>query len=131
MDHHYRGSVTVQRLNVFKPVMIHNFLHSARLLRDVSRGFIEFCINGIKLNRERIRGYVERSLELVTALNQRIGYDQAAKLAHVALEENLSLRDANRKLGILPEDEFERLVRPEERFSGTIRRLYPAADGRA
>ena len=101
-------------LNVFKPVMIHNFLHSARLLTDVSHGFIEFCINGIKLNRQRIQGYVERSLELVTALNQRIGYDQAAKLAHIALEENLSLRDANRKLGILPEDEFERLVRPED-----------------
>jgi fumarate hydratase, class II len=101
-------------LNVFKPVMIHNLLHSAGLLTDVLHGFVEFCIKGIWLNRERIQGYVERSLELVTALNQRIGYDQAAKLAHAALEENLSLREANRKLGILPDEEFDRLVRPED-----------------
>jgi fumarate hydratase class II len=101
-------------LNVFKPVMIHNLLHSAGLLTDVLHGFVEFCIKGIRLNRERIQGYVERSLELVTALNQRIGYDQAAKLAHAALEENLSLREANRKLGILPDEEFDRLVRPED-----------------
>ncbi|MGI8742010.1 MAG: class II fumarate hydratase [Bryobacteraceae bacterium] len=100
-------------LNVFKPVMIHNFLHSARLLTDVVHGFIEFCINGIELNRGRIQGYVERSLELVTALNQRIGYDNAAKLSHLALERNLSVREANRELGFLPDEEFEKLVRPE------------------
>lgn len=100
-------------LNVFKPVMIHNFLHSARLLTDAVHGFIEFCINGIELNRSRIQGYVERSLELVTALNQRIGYDNAAKLSHTALEQNLSVREANRQLGFLPDDEFEKLVRPE------------------
>ena len=101
-------------LNVFKPVMIHNFIHSARLLTDVARGFVEFCIDGIQLNRERIARYVENSLELVTALNQRIGYDQAAKLAHYALEGNLSLREANRKLGVLPDEEFDALVRPED-----------------
>ncbi len=100
-------------LNVYKPVMIYNFLHSARLLTDVVHGFVDFCINGIELNRAKIRGYVERSLELVTALNQRIGYDKAAQLAHTALEGDLSLREANKKLGYLPEDEFENLVRPE------------------
>ncbi len=100
-------------LNVFKPVMIYNFLHSARLLTDVVQGFVEFCINGIELNRAKIKGYVERSLELVTALNQRIGYDKAAKLSHTALEGDLSLREANRQLGFLPEDDFETLVRPE------------------
>jgi fumarate hydratase class II len=100
-------------LNVFKPVMIYNFLQSARLLTDVVHGFVDFCIDGIELNRAKIRGYVERSLELVTALNQRIGYDKAAKLAHTALEGDLSLREANQQLGFLPEDEFETLVRPE------------------
>ena len=100
-------------LNVFKPVMIYNFLHSARLLTDVVHGFVEYCIDGIQLNRAKIQGYVERSLELVTALNQRIGYDKAAKLSHTALEGDLSLREANRQLGFLPEDEFDDLVRPE------------------
>src|ERR1700726_3891462 len=93
----FAGSQGNFELNVFKPVMIHNFIHSARLLTDVSRGFVEFCIDGIQLNRERIARNVENSLELVTALNQRIGYDQAARLSHHALEGNLSLREANRE----------------------------------
>jgi fumarate hydratase class II len=109
----FAGSQGNFELNVFKPVIIFNFLHSVRLLSDVLHGFVEFCVRGIALNRARIAAGVERSLMLVTALAPRIGYDKAAKLAHTALEHDLSLREANRKLGYLPDDEFTRLVRSE------------------
>ena len=109
----FAGSQGNFELNVFKPVIIFNFLHSVRLLSDAMRGFVEFCVEGIELNRARIAAGVERSLMLVTALAPRIGYDKAAKLAHAALEQDLSLREANHKLGFLPDEEFVRLVRPE------------------
>jgi fumarate hydratase class II len=106
----FAGSQGNFELNVFKPVMIFNFLHSLRLLADVCRSFAEHFVKGIRLNRERIAASVENSLMLVTALSPRIGYDKAAQLAHVAHEEGLSLRDANRKLGFISEEEFDRLV---------------------
>ncbi len=109
----FAGSQGNFELNVFKPVIIANFLHSTRLLTDVCRGFVEHCINGIGVNRKRIAENVERSLMLVTALTPHIGYDSAAKLAHFALEHDISLREANRKLALLPEADFDRLVRPE------------------
>jgi len=93
--------------------MIHNFLHSARLLTDTCRMFAEFCVEGMDANRERIQEYVENSLMLVTALNQHIGYDKAAKLAKHAHQQSLSLRDANRELGFLTDAEFETYLRPE------------------
>jgi len=99
-------------LNVFKPVIIFNFLHSVRLLSDVLHGFVEFCVKGIELNRARIAANVERSLMLVTALSPHIGYDKAAKLAHFAHEHDLSLREANQKLTFLSDQDFEKLVRP-------------------
>jgi fumarate hydratase, class II len=100
-------------LNVFKPVLIYNFLHSVTLLTDASRGFVEYMVNGIELDRAKIDSYVKNSLMLVTALNPKIGYDKAAKLAHTALEEGISLRDACVKLGYLTGEEFDALVRPE------------------
>jgi fumarate hydratase class II len=109
----FAGSQGNFELNVFKPVIIFNFLHSVRLLSDAMRGFVEFCVEGIELNRARIASSVERSLMLVTALTPRIGYDKAAKLAHFAHEHDLSLREANQKLGFLPDEEFVRLVRPD------------------
>jgi fumarate hydratase class II len=109
----FAGSQGNFELNVFKPVMIFNFLHSVRLLADVCHGFTEYCICGIEVNRRRIAEYVENSLMLVTALSPRIGYDRAARLAHTAHVEGLSLREANRKLGYLSEEEFDRLLRPE------------------
>jgi fumarate hydratase, class II len=109
----FAGSQGNFELNVFKPVIIFNFLHSTRLLTDVCHGFVEFCLRGMEWNRRRIAEYVERSLMLVTALSPHIGYDKAAKLAHTALEQDLSLREANRKLGYLTDEDFERLVRPE------------------
>src|SRR4051812_22081678 len=80
----FAGSQGNFELNVFKPVMIYNFLHSVRLLADVCHGFAAYCVRGIELNRPRIAGFVENSLMLVTALSPRIGYDKAAQLAHVA-----------------------------------------------
>ncbi len=109
----FAGSQGNFELNVFKPVIIHNFLQSVRLLSDVSHGFVDYCINGIELDRARIATNVERSLMLVTALSPVIGYDKAAKLAHLAHVEGSSLREANTKLGFLPDAEFVALVRPE------------------
>jgi fumarate hydratase class II len=100
-------------LNVFKPVIIHNFLHSVTLIRDACHGFVEYMVNGIELERAKIEYYVKNSLMLVTALNPRIGYDKAAKLAHTALEEGISLREACIQLGYLSGEEFDEIVRPE------------------
>jgi fumarate hydratase class II len=100
-------------LNVFKPVIIHNFLHSVTLIHDACHGFVEYMINGIELDRAKIEFYVKNSLMLVTALNPRIGYDKAAKLAHTALEADISLREACIQLGYLSGEEFDEIVRPE------------------
>jgi fumarate hydratase, class II len=108
------GSQGNFELNVFKPVLIHNFLHSVRLLSDGCRSFVEYCANGVELNLSRIQEYVRNSLMLVTALSPRIGYDKSAKIAHLAYHENLSLRDATLKLGFLSGEEFDKLVRPEQ-----------------
>jgi fumarate hydratase class II len=108
----FAGSQGNFELNVFKPVMIHNFLHSVRLLKDACRMFTEHCVNGIEINREQIDGYVNNSLMLVTALSPKIGYDKAAQVAHTAHHEHLSLKEACLKLGYLTADEFDRLVNP-------------------
>jgi fumarate hydratase, class II len=110
----FAGSQGNFELNVFKPVMIYNFLHSVTLITDACRGYVEYMINGIELNREQIDWYVNNSLMLVTALAPKIGYDKAAKVAHTAHVENSSLREAALKLGFLTEEEFDQLVRPEK-----------------
>jgi fumarate hydratase class II len=97
-------------LNVFKPVIIHNFLHSVRLLTDGCRSFREHCAEGIEPNRERIDHYVSNSLMLVTALNPHIGYDKAAQIAKKAHKEKTSLREAALALGFLTGEEFDRWV---------------------
>jgi fumarate hydratase class II len=101
-------------LNVFKPVIIHNFLQSVRLLADGMNSFNEHCAKGIEPNRDRIAELVDRSLMLVTALNPHIGYDKAAQIAKKAHKENLSLKEAALALGHLNEEEFGRWVVPEE-----------------
>jgi fumarate hydratase class II len=108
------------QLNVFKPLIIHNVLESARLLGDAARSFSERCIAGIEPNRDRIRELVERTLMLVTALNPVIGYDSAAKVAKKAFAEGISLREAALGLGLLSEDEFDRHVRPERMIGPNI-----------
>jgi fumarate hydratase class II len=75
--------------------------------------FVEHCVNGIQINKDKINGYVNNSLMLVTALSPKVGYDNAAKIAHTAHHENLSLKQACLKLGFLSEKEFDELVRPE------------------
>jgi fumarate hydratase class II len=110
----FGGSQGNFELNVYKPVMIHNFLHSARLLHDALRSFVEFCIAGLELNRARIDEHLRSSLMLVTALNPHIGYDKAAQVAKNAHKKNISLRDSAIELGFLTGEEFDRLVKPEE-----------------
>ncbi|MBP7826233.1 MAG: class II fumarate hydratase [Verrucomicrobia bacterium] len=109
----FGGSQGNFELNVFKPVMIHNFLHSVTLLCDASHGFVDYMIKGMTLDRARIDAYVRNSLMLVTALTPAIGYDKAATIAHEAHVQNLNLREACLKLGYLSGEEFDRLVRPE------------------
>ena len=110
----FAGSQGNFELNVFKPVMIHNFLHSVRLLVGAMRSFREHCALGIELNHARIDSYVKNSLMLVTALNPIVGYDKAAAIAHTAHVEGSSLRDAAVKLGHLSAEDFDRLVKAEE-----------------
>ena len=110
----FGGSQGNFELNVFKPVMIHNFLHSVRLLHDATHSFVEFCISGIQLNRAQIDEHVKDSLMLVTALNPHIGYDAAAKVAKHAHKQEKSLRESAIELGYLTGEEFDRLVKPEE-----------------
>ncbi len=106
------GSMGNFELNVFKPVMIRNFLHSTALLADVCRTFREFCVEGLKADRERIDELVERSLMLVTALAPTIGYDNAAAIAEKAHREGLTLKQAAVALGHLTEAEYDERVRP-------------------
>jgi fumarate hydratase class II len=108
------GSQGNFELNVFKPVMIHNLLHSVQLLSDACRSFTEHCAVGIAANREQIKDHLAKSLMLVTALNPRIGYDRAAKVAKKAHAEGKTLRQASVELGFLAGEEFDRLVRPEK-----------------
>ena len=101
-------------LNVFKPLIIHNLLHSITLLADSCVSFTEFCVLGIEPDRERIASYVANSLMLVTALSPHIGYDKAAKVAKKAHEENLTLRQAAVELGFVKPEEFDRYVQPNK-----------------
>ena len=110
----FAGSQGNFELNVFKPVMIHNFLHSVRLLHDACRGFVDFCVNGIELNREQIDEYVRDSLMLVTALNQHVGYDNAAKIAKNAHKKGISLKESAIELELLTGEKFDELVKPED-----------------
>jgi fumarate hydratase, class II len=101
-------------LNVFKPVMIYNFLHSVLILKDAVEMFNQYCIKGLKANRDEVKKHLQNSLMLVTALSPKIGYDKAAKIAHTALKQNISLREACVNLGYLSVKEFDRLVVPEK-----------------
>ena len=101
-------------LNVFKPLIIHNFLQSARLLADGARSFEEHCARGIQPNATRIRELLERSLMLVTALAPRIGYDKAAEIAKKAHKDGSTLREAALSLGHVSGPDFDRWVRAED-----------------
>ena len=109
----FAGSQGNFELNVFKPVIIHNFLHSVRLLSDACRSFTRHCAAGIEPNLERINQYVQDSLMLVTALNPHIGYDKAAEIAKKAHKEKTSLREAAIASGYLTDEQFDQWVDPE------------------
>ena len=101
-------------LNVFKPVLIYNLLQSIRILGDASASFEKNCARGIEPNHGRIQQNLEQSLMLVTALNPKIGYDNAAKVAKKAYAEGTTLKQAAVALGLLTESEFDAWVRPEK-----------------
>jgi fumarate hydratase class II len=101
------------QLNVYKPLLAHNFLQSARLLADGMDSFRIHCVAGLEARVERMRELVERSLMLVTALTPRIGYDAAARIAHEAHASGGTLREAALRLGLVSGDDFDRWVRPE------------------
>jgi fumarate hydratase class II len=110
----FAGSQGNFELNVFKPVIIYNFLHSVRLLSDACHSFTEHCARGIEVNRPQVDHYLKHSLMLVTALNPVVGYDKAAKIAHTAHVDGSSLREAALKLGFLTADEFDKWMKPEQ-----------------
>ena len=114
----FAGSQGQFELNVFKPVIIHNLLESAKLLADAMHSFRENCVVGIEPNREQITRHLNNSLMLVTALNQVIGYDTAAKVAKMAFEKNLTLKEAALQLGLITAEKFDEVVRPEKMISG-------------
>ena len=101
-------------LNVFKPVMVDCLLQSSRLLADGARSFAEKCVEGIEADERRIGDLLHRSLMLVTALNNRIGYDKAAAAAKKAHKEGTSLKEAALSLGVVTSEEFDAWVRPED-----------------
>ena len=107
------GSQGNFELNVFKPVLVRNFLHSVAILGDACRSFREFCVEGIEADRTRIADLVTRSLMLVTALTPKIGYDRAAEIAKKAHHGGTTLRETALALGYLTAEEYDELVRPE------------------
>lgn len=110
----FAGSQGNFELNVFKPVMIYNLLHSARLLSDAARMFNKFMVADLKVDEERVKQSVENSLMLVTALTPKIGYDKSAEIAHKAFHDNSSLLEACLALGYLSESEFRELMQPQK-----------------
>ena len=101
-------------LNVFLPVIAYNFLQSVRLLAESVRAFTARCVRGIRANRERMKWNLDASLMTVTALSPTIGYENAAKCAKLAFDEDLTLKEACLKLGLLTPERFDALYRPEE-----------------
>lgn len=107
------GSQGNFELNVYKPVIIFNLLNSIGLLAGTCEHFTKFLLEGVTPNKKRLSQYVNHSLMVVTALNPTIGYDKAAKVAHKALEEDLSLKEACTELGFLTAEEFDQIVQPK------------------
>lgn len=108
------GSQGNFELNVFKPLIIHNFIASVRMLADVCHSFTLHLLKDLKPNLPKIKEYVDRSLMLVTALNPKIGYDNAAKAVHLAYKENMTLKEACIQLKLLTSEEFDKVVDPSK-----------------
>ena len=110
-------------MNVYKPLIIFNLMNSITIMSDGCINFRKFLVEGTRPNLKKIKEYVERSLMLVTPLAPVIGYDNATRIAHYALENDLTLRDAALKLGLVTAEEFDRVVDPQKMV-----RPYVAAD---
>lgn len=110
-------------LNVFKPVMIFNFLHSANLLTDSCKLFNQFLVTGLKANTEKIKYFLNNSLMLVTALNPILGYDKAAAIAKKALHDGTTLKEAAVALGYLTAEQFDAAVKPEEMLGPNLKMI--------
>jgi fumarate hydratase, class II len=108
----FGGAGGYLEMNVYKPLIIFNIAHSVTIMTDGCTNFRKFLVEGTKPNLKKIKEYVDRSLMLVTALSPVIGYDKASKIAHYALDNDLTLKQAALKLGFVTEDEFERVVDP-------------------
>ena len=108
------GSMGHFELNVFKPVIVFNVLNSTRLLADAMDSFREHCLVGIEANHAQIKKHLENSLMLVTALNPHIGYDNAAKIAKTAYENNTTLKEEAVNLKLMSATDFDKFVRPED-----------------
>ncbi|MBZ0183916.1 MAG: class II fumarate hydratase [Melioribacteraceae bacterium] len=109
----FAGSMGNFELNVFKPVIIYNVLQSIRLISDACESFTDHCVAGIEANNDNISKHLKNSLMLVTALNPHIGYDNAAKVAKKAFNDNTTLEEAAVELGLLTSEKFKEVVRPE------------------
>jgi fumarate hydratase class II len=109
----FAGSQGNFQLNVYKPVIIYNFLHSVTLITDACHGYVDYMIKGMQVDRAQVDKNLKNSLMLVTALTPKIGYDKAAKIAHTAHVEHSNLREAAVKLGYLTGEEFDQLMKPE------------------
>ena len=113
----FAGSQGHFELNVYNPVMAYNFLQSCRLMTDASISFTDNCVVGIEAREDNIKAALERSLMLVTALNGKIGYDNAAKIAKTAHKNGTTLREEAVGGGYVTSEEFDALVRPEKMIS--------------
>jgi fumarate hydratase class II len=108
----FGGAGGYLEMNVYKPLLIFNIIHSITIMTDGCTNFRKFLVEGTKPNLKKIKEYVDRSLMLVTALAPVIGYDRASKIAHYAMDNDLTLRDAALKLGFVTEEQFDRVVDP-------------------
>jgi fumarate hydratase, class II len=110
----FGGAGGYLEMNVYKPLIIFNITHSITILADGCTNFRRFLVEGTRPNVKKIKEYVDRSLMLVTALSPVIGYDKASKIAHYALDNDLTLKEAALKLGFVTEEEFDRVVDPKK-----------------
>lgn len=108
----FGGAGGYLEMNVYKPLMIYNIMHSIRIASDGCRNFSRFLVAGMQPNQKQISGFVERSLMLVTALSPIVGYDKASQIAHYALDRDLTLKEAALKLNYISADDFDRVVDP-------------------
>lgn len=105
-------------LNTMRPLIINNFLHSARILADGCEKFRMYSVEGTRLNEARIQEYLDNSLMLVTALSPTIGYEKASQIAHKALQENITLKQAALSSGFIDEKSFDQIVDPRKMIGG-------------